>query len=95
MRRRRTRAGCRPERLEQFKDAGLLGGEPERAGQAEIDSGGSDGTRSGTVLDQRGDFLGGAEIGLVDDAGFAVDAGALDDVVVELFAFFLATRDAI
>jgi hypothetical protein len=32
----------------------------------------------------RADLVGGAEIGLVDDAGLAVDAGAFDDVVVEL-----------
>jgi hypothetical protein len=35
------------------------------------------------VLDQVGDLFGGAEIGLADDAGFVVDAGAFDDIVVE------------
>ena len=40
-------------------------------------------------------FLSGTEVGLVDDAGLAVDAGAFDDVVVELVAFFLAMREAI
>ena len=40
-------------------------------------------------LDQLGDLLGGAEIGLMNDAGLAVDAGAFDDVVIELVAFLL------
>ena len=41
------------------------------------------------MLDQFGEFFGGAEIGLMDDARFAVDAGAFHEVVVEAIAFFL------
>jgi len=32
---------------------------------------------------------------LADDAGFTSDAGALDDVVIELVTFLLAMREAI
>jgi hypothetical protein len=42
-----------------------------------------------SVFDQSGDLVSGTEIVLVDDAGLAIDAGAFDDVVVELVAFFL------
>ena len=38
-----------------------------------------------------GDFLGRAQVGLVDDAGLAVDAGAFDEVV-ELVAFVLGDK---
>ena len=41
------------------------------------------------MLDEFGDFFGGAEIGLMNDARFAVDASAFDDIVVELVALFL------
>ena len=44
MRRRGAGAGLRPERLEQIKDAGLLGGEPERTGQAQSRAVASKGT---------------------------------------------------
>jgi hypothetical protein len=40
------------------------------------------------LLDEFGDFFGGAEIGLMNDARFAVDAGAFDEVVVEAVALF-------
>jgi hypothetical protein len=50
------------------------------------------GTGGGAVLDQVGDLFGGAQIGLVDDARFAIDAGAFDDVVVELIAIFLGNE---
>src|SRR5664280_189236 len=84
--------GRRPERLEQLKDAALAGGEPERTGQAEVDRGGLQRQRRGALPDQGGDFLSAAEIGLMNDAGLAVDAGAFDDVVVELIAFFLRDK---
>src|SRR3989475_4860285 len=44
----------------------------------------------GAVLDEGGDLVGGTEIGLVDDAGLAIDAGAFDDVIVERVAFLLS-----
>ena len=55
--------------------------------QAEVAHGGGEGHRSRAVADQSGDLFGGAEVALMDDARVAVDAGALDDVVVELVAF--------
>jgi hypothetical protein len=73
----------------------LLGGEPESAGQSEVARSGGQRDRGSAVLDEGGDFVGSAEIGLMDDAGFAFDAGAFDDVVVELVALFLAMREAI
>jgi len=47
------------------------------------------------LLDEFGEFFGGAQIGLMDDAGLAVDARAFDEVVVEAVAFFFLTRLAI
>jgi hypothetical protein len=82
-------AGLRPERLQKRKNASLLGGEPKRTGQPEVTHGGGQRHGGGAVLDQVGDLFGGAQIGLVDDAGFAIDASAFDDVVVELIALFL------
>ena len=38
------------------------------------------------MLDEFGEFFGSTQIGLMDDAGFALDAGAFDDVVVEFVA---------
>jgi hypothetical protein len=78
-----------PELPKQFEDAGLLSGQPQGAGQAEIAHGGSQRYRSGAIADQGGDLLGGAEVALMDDARPPVDAGALDDVIVKLVALFL------
>jgi hypothetical protein len=89
MRRRRTRAGLRPERLEEFKDAGPLSGEPQRTGQTHIESRGLQRDWRGAVFNQRGDLLGGAEIRLMDNAGLAVNAGALDDIVIEFVRLLL------
>ena len=82
-------AGLGPERLQQGEHAGVLRRQPEGARKAEVDRGGRKRERGGAVLDQGGDALGGAEVGLVDDAGLAVDAGAFDDVVVEGVGFLL------
>jgi hypothetical protein len=73
--------------LQQIKDAGLLGSQPQGTRQAEVAHGGGQGHRSGAVADQSGDLFRGAEVALMNDAGLTVDAGALDDVVVELVAF--------
>jgi hypothetical protein len=78
--------------LKQFQDAGFLSGQPKRTWQTEVDSGGFNRDRRGTVFHQRGHLLGGAEVSLVDDAGFAVDAGAFDDVVVELVGLLLGDK---
>ena len=42
-----------------------------------------------SFLDEFSEFFGGAEIGLMDDARFAIDAGAFDEVVIEAVALFL------
>ena len=88
---RRRGAGARggPQRLEQLKNAGALGCQPEGAGQAKVQSGGLQRKGSGTVFDERGHLFGATEISLVNNARLAVDASALDDVVVELVAFLL------
>ena len=67
----------------------MLRGEPESAGQSKVARSGGQRDRGGAVFDEGGDLLGSTEIGLVDDAGLAIDAGAFDDVVVELLAFLL------
>jgi hypothetical protein len=64
-------------------------GEPKRAGQAELQSGGLQGERRGAVFDKRGHLFGAAEISLMNDAGVAVYARAVDDVIVEVVAFLL------
>ena len=90
-----TGARCGPNGLQNGECAGVLGGQPESAGQPELDGGSGDGDGCGAVLDESGDAFRGAEIGLLDDPGLAVDAGALDDIVVELVGLFLATIEAI
>lgn len=85
----RAGAGGRPEGGKGGEGSGAFGGEPERAGEAELDGGGREGNGCSGVLDEGGDAFGGTEVGLVDDAGFAVDAGAFDDVVVEGVGFLL------
>jgi hypothetical protein len=82
-------ARLRPELLEQFEDTGLLSGQPEGTGQAEIAHSGSQRYGSRAIANQGGDLFGGAEIALMDDAGVAVDAGTLDHVVVQLVALLL------
>jgi hypothetical protein len=82
----------RPERLEERKDAGLLSGEPQRTRQAHIDGRGFQRHRSGTVFDERGYFIGSAEIRLMDNAGFAVHARASDNIVVEFVGFLLGDK---
>jgi hypothetical protein len=64
----------------------LLSGGPEGGGQAKLAGGGGQGDGSGAVADQLGEFLGGTEISLMNDAGLAVYAGTFDDVVVEFVA---------
>src|SRR5271157_1981443 len=88
---RRRGAGARggPQRLKQLKNASALGCQPEGAGQAELQSGGLQRERRGAVLDERGHLFGATEISLVNNARLAVDACALDDVVVEMLAFLL------
>jgi len=89
--RRRAGSGSGPELLQYAQETGLLCREPERAGQSKVARSGGPRDRGSAVLDQSDHLVGGAEIGLMDDAGLAVNAGAFDDVVVvvELVAFFL------
>jgi len=48
--------------------------------------------RSGALLEQGGDLFGAPEIGLVDDARTALDAGAVDHVVVKLVLLALGNK---
>jgi hypothetical protein len=66
-----------------------LSGQPESAGQPELYGGSGDGNGCGAVLNKSGDAFRSTEVGLLDDTGLAIDAGALDDVVVELVGLFL------
>jgi len=70
----------------------LLGGEPEGSGQTQLAAGGREGKRSGALLKQGGNLLSVAEIGLMDDARKALDAGAVDDVVVKLVFLALGNQ---
>ena len=81
-----------PQGAEKIKDARLLCSEPERSGEAKIDRGSFQGQRSGTVFDQGSDFLSGAEIGLMDDTGFALNTRAFDDIVVEFVGLLLGDQ---
>src|SRR5438876_4211986 len=90
--RRRARSRCGPERLQYAKETGLLGSEPESAGQSKVARSGGQRDRRGSVFDESSDLFGSTEIGLVDDAGLAIDAGAFDDVVVELLALRLGNE---
>ncbi len=85
----RTGARRWPDGLQDAERSGVLSGQPERSGQPELDGGGGNGNRRGAVLNEFGDSFGGTEVGLLNDAGFAVDAGAVDDVVIELVGLFL------
>jgi hypothetical protein len=67
----------------------LFSSQPQGAGKTEVTQGGGEGDRGGVLLDEFSEFFGGAEIGLMDDARFAVDAGAFDKVIVETIALFL------
>src|SRR5205807_6917795 len=75
--------------FQQWPQAGLFCSQPQGAGEAEVSQGGGEGDGGGLLLDEFSEFFGGAQIGLMDDAGLPVDAGAFDEVVVEAVAFFL------
>src|SRR5437667_165832 len=79
----------RPQGFQQRPHAGLFCSQPQGAGEAEVSQGGGERDGGGLLLDEFSEFFGGAQIGLMDDAGFTVDAGAFDEVVVEAVAFFL------
>ncbi len=83
-------AGGGPDRGEGVEGAGGSGGLPEGGGEAGVAGGSLKGDGSGLVTDELGEALGGAEVGLVGDAGLAVDAGGGGDVVVDLMALVLA-----
>ena len=67
----------------------MPGCKPEGAGQSEVPRRRGNRDGGGPIFDQRRDFLGRAEIGLVDNPRLAIDAGAFDDIVIKLVAFFL------
>jgi hypothetical protein len=72
------------------EDARALRGEPERPRQPVVEGRGRQRDGGGAIFDQGSHLFGAAEVGLADDAGLAVDAGAFDNVVVELVGFFLS-----
>jgi len=65
----------------------LLRHRPESRWQTKLAHGSRQGKGGGAVADHFRQLLGGAQVSLVDNAGLALDAGAVDDVVVELVAF--------
>jgi hypothetical protein len=69
-----------------------LGSEPERARETKLHRGGFQRQRGSAIFDQGSDFVGSAEIGLMDDTGFALDPSAFDDIVVELIGFLLSDQ---
>jgi hypothetical protein len=79
----------RPQGFQNGPQAGLFGSQPQGAGETEISQGGRERDGGSPLLNECSEFFGGAQIGLMDDARFAVDAGAFDEVVVEAIAFFL------
>src|SRR5208337_482698 len=87
-----TGAGRFPEGLQQGEDAGLMSGQPEGSGQTQLAAGGGEGKRSGALLEQGGNLFSAAEIGLVDDARTALNAGAVDDVVVKFVLLALGNK---
>ena len=63
-----------PKSLQQAPHAGPLRGQPQGAGESELSRGRGEGKRGGVLLNQFGEFFSRAEIGLLNDAGLAVDA---------------------
>src|SRR5439155_21948021 len=59
-------------------------------GKTELAGCGRQGNRSGTLLQEIGQPVDCSQIRLLNDARLAVDAGALDDVIIEFVAFLLA-----
>src|SRR5207302_5660390 len=71
----RTGSGTRsrPQGFQQWPQAGLFCRQPQGTGKTEVTQGGGKGDRGSILLDEFSEFFGGAEIGLMDDAGFTVD----------------------
>src|SRR6267143_3690838 len=69
-----TRRG--PQGFQQRPHAGLFCRQPQGAGETEISQGGGERDGGGLLLDEFSEFFGGAEIGLMDDAGFTGEARA-------------------
>ena len=59
-----------PKRLEPIPNPGLLRHRPESRWQTKLAQGSRHGNGGGAIADHCGQLLGGAQIGLVDDAGF-------------------------
>lgn len=76
----------------EFKDPGLLCGEPQRSRQAHVQGRSLQWNWRRAVFHQRGDLFSSAEICLVHDAGLAVNACAFDDIVVELVGLLLGDK---
>jgi hypothetical protein len=70
----------RPQGFQQRPYAGLLGSQPQGAGETEVSQGGGERDGGSLLLNEFSEFFGGSQIGLMDDARLAVDAGAFDEV---------------
>ena len=68
----------------------MLCGQAKRSRKTELARRGRNRNRSGAFLQQIRQSVRSSQIGLLHDAGLAIDAGTLDDVIVELVAFLLA-----
>jgi hypothetical protein len=55
----------RPQRFQQRPHTGLFCSQPQGAGETEISQGGGEGDGGGLLLDEFGEFFGGAQIGLM------------------------------
>ncbi len=82
-------ARSRPQSFEKRPHAGMLSGQPQGTWESELPQGSREGHGGGAFLDEFGEFFCGAEIGLMDDPRFTIDAGAFDEVVIESVALFL------
>ncbi len=89
VRSRRPAARRWPQLLEQPEDPRMPGRQPQRTRQAELAQARRQRQRRAAAAHEFGDFFGRAEVALMHDAWPAVDAGAFDDVVVELVGFLL------
>jgi hypothetical protein len=76
---------CQPGRLAPLR--AIEARQPEVARRGE--------RRESAVLDEGGDLVGHADIGLVDDPELALEAGAFNNAVVELVALLLGNDRSI
>ena len=78
-----------PHRFQDIPYTGTLSRHPECSRKSEFPSGGFDRNGGGAIFQQLRHALGGAQIGLFDDARLTVDAGTHGNVVVKLVSLLL------